>query len=61
MSKVEKINTVEKEGDKIYEAMYIMGMKAVFPSTYFIVQDPRDSAIFYTHARSNATSLVNLT
>ena len=29
MSKVEEINTVEKvERDKIYEVMYIMGMKA---------------------------------
>ena len=28
MSKVGEINTGEIEGDKIYEALYIMGMKA---------------------------------
>ena len=28
MSKEEEISTIEIKGDKIYEAMYIMGMKA---------------------------------
>ena len=28
MSKEEEISTIEIEGDKIYEVMYIMGMKA---------------------------------